>query len=252
MIPGLAAARAHRVGLVAIGTNYLAQALLAIGNAREAIERLTEVTAAERVGERGDAWHANNLALLGFARVAYEDEQSALDLLSVAWAETKRSWLANLVPIVGNLYAESLIRMSARSPELLDQANQILSTCAEEVELSRMLRSKIKTLSLRSEYWWLQGDPSESRQASSDAIRLLKDKNWQMPALRAEDVLIQHAKILARVGNVREAREYALRARREKQKKLKTLPVQYANHWDTELVNREIERVCGDLGLDGS
>ena len=249
LIPGVAIARRDRVGLIAIGTNYLAQALLSVGDADEAVRRLSEVTRTEIQGEQGDAWHANNLALLGHALAAYHSEQSALGHLETAWFETERSWLANLVPIVGNLYAESLMYLGEPNQEQLSRAKAILDTCTEETDRSQMIRSKIKTLSLLSEYWWRLGETVISRTRSSEAIELLRDRNWRMPALRAEDILIQHATIFRRLGNLDDAADYASRAQGEVRRKFRTLPERYKQHWDSELVNRKVMQLCSELGV---
>jgi tetratricopeptide (TPR) repeat protein len=106
-----------------IALNYLAQVHMGLGAYEDAEEVLGEALAfeADRGGDSG--WHAYNKALLAHLLIQQPAKRGrALELIADAWAETERTWLANLVPIVRNLYAEILVLAADEPGDLLDQA----------------------------------------------------------------------------------------------------------------------------------
>jgi tetratricopeptide (TPR) repeat protein len=198
-----------------IALNYLAQVSTGLGAYADAEEALREALAfeADRGGDSG--WHAYNKALLAHLLVqqsARRDE--ALELIADAWAETERTWLANLVPIVRNLYAEILLLASDGTGDFLEQADRLAVATCVETRRSGMIRSEIAAHSLRSRVLLRQGDSTGAEEQAREAVRIL-DEVGAMPALRTEEVLYHCAVVLAAGGAQEEASALLERARLE-------------------------------------
>ncbi|NNN30436.1 AAA family ATPase [Streptomyces sp. S3(2020)] len=198
-----------------IALNYLAQVYAGLGAYQEAEEVLGEALDFE-AGRGGDSgWHAYNQALL--ARLLVEQptrRDEALELIADAWAETERTWLANLVPIVRNLYAEILLAAAGAPGALLDQADRLAVATGVETQRSGMIRSEIAAHSLRSRILLRQGDTVAAQDQARQAVRIL-DEVGDMPALRTEEVLYHSAVVLAAGGAQEQAQALLERARRE-------------------------------------
>ncbi|MFI7016857.1 AAA family ATPase [Streptomyces sp. NPDC050164] len=213
-----------------IALNYLAQVHMGLGAYEDAEEVLGEALAfeADRGGDSG--WHAYNKALLAHLLIQQPAKRGrALELIADAWAETERTWLANLVPIVRNLYAEILLLAAAEPGELLDQADRLAVVTCVETQRSGMIRSEIAAHSLRSRILLRQGDTGGAQEQAQQAVRIL-DEVGDMPALRTEEVLYHSAVVLAAGGVREEASALLQRARRE--------------------VDRKAEQVTDDLSRD--
>ncbi|MFF3910771.1 AAA family ATPase [Streptomyces sp. NPDC001848] len=195
--------------------NYLAQVHTGLGGYQDAEEVLREALDFE-AGRGGDSgWHAYNGALLAHLLVQRpEGRDQALELIADAWAETERTWLANLVPIVRNLYAEILLIAADGSGELLDQADRLAVATCVETQRSGMVRSEIAAHSLRSRILLRQGDTVAAQDQARQAVRIL-DEVGDMPALRTEEVLYHSAVVLAAGGVREEAHALLERARSE-------------------------------------
>ncbi|MFF4606027.1 AAA family ATPase [Streptomyces sp. NPDC001339] len=196
-----------------IALNYLAQVCAGLGAYREAKEALREALAFEE-GRGGDSgWHAYNAALLAHLLVQEPDRRGeGLDLMEEAWAETERTWLANLVPIVRNLYAEVLFHTAEAPGEALDQAHRLaIDTCAE-TQRSGMIRSEIAAHSLCSLILQRKDDGAAAQEHAREALRIL-DEVGDMPALRTEEVLYRAAVVLRARGAQEEAEALLGRAR---------------------------------------
>ncbi|WP_289782033.1 AAA family ATPase [Streptomyces phaeoluteigriseus] len=198
-----------------IALNYLAQVHMGIGAYGEAEEVLREALAfeADRGGDSG--WHAYNKALLAHLIVHRPTERDqALELIADAWAETERTWLANLVPLVRNLYAELLVLAADPSGDLLDQADRLAVATCVETRRSGMIRSEIAAHSLRSRILLRRGDTAAAQEQARHAVRIL-DSVGDMPALRTEEVLYHSAVALTAAGVRQESHALLERARRE-------------------------------------
>lgn len=197
-----------------IALNYLAQVHTGLGGYDEAEEVLREALdiEADRGGDSG--WHAYNKALLAHLLARRPDgRDQVLELITDAWAETERTWLANLVPIVRNLYAETLLLAAAGTGEFLDQAERLaVATCAE-TRRSGMVRSLIAAHCLRSRILLRRGDTAGAQEQAQEAVRIL-DQVGDMPALRTEEVLYHSAVVLSAAGERAEAGVLLQRARR--------------------------------------
>lgn len=202
-----------------IALNYLAQVHMGLGAYQDAEEVLGEALAfeADRGGDSG--WHAYNKALLAHLLAHLLGPQptrrdEALQLIADAWAETERTWLANLVPIVRNLYAEILLLTGDGPGEPLDQADCLAVATCVETQRSGMIRSQIAAHSLRSRILLRQGNTAGAQEQARQAVRTL-DEVGDMPALRTEEVLYHSAVVLATGGVREEALALLERARRE-------------------------------------
>lgn len=198
-----------------IALNYLAQVHTGLGAYEDAEQVLREALDFE-AGRGGDSgWHAYNKALLAHLLVQRPEERDqALDLIADAWAETERTWLANLVPIVRNLYAEILLLAAGGPGELLEQADRLAVATCVETQRSGMIRSKIAAHSLRSRILLRQGNTVAAQDQARQAVRIL-DEVGDMPALRTEEVLYHSAVVQAAGGVPEEAHALLERARRE-------------------------------------
>lgn len=198
-----------------IALNYLAQILTGVGEPAQAREVLDEALEFE-AGRGGDSgWHAYNAALLAQC-LAFDPQRSSesLGLISEAWAETERTWLANLVPIVRNLYADVLLRLSGDRADLLDQADRLVVSTVRETERSGMIRSKIAAHSLRSRILLRKGDIVAAVAEAEEALRVL-DEVGPMPALRTEEVLHYGGVVMKHAGRAAEAARLLDRAGQE-------------------------------------
>ena len=198
-----------------IALNYLAQVYVALGEEAEAEEVLRTALdfEAERGGDSG--WHAYNTALLA-QLLARQPSRSGegIRLMEGAWAETERTWLANLVPIVRNLYAQALLEAAMPPADSRERAARLVVDTILETRRSGMVRSEIAALSLRSRVLLAQGDPEEAEVCAREALRVLNEVG-DMPALRTEEVLYQAALVFRATGNHAEARELLARSRAE-------------------------------------
>lgn len=206
-----------------IALNYLAQILTGLGEPEQAREVLNEALEfeARRGGDSG--WHAYNAALLAqFLAADPQHAAESLTLVTEAWAETERTWLANLVPIVRNLYADVLLQLSTERPDLLDDADRLAVSTVRETERSGMIRSKIAAHSLRSRIFLRKGDIVTAATEAEKALHILDDVG-PMPALRTEEILYYGGLVLERVGRTLEAASLFDRAREEITRKLELI-----------------------------
>jgi tetratricopeptide (TPR) repeat protein len=172
-----------------IALNYLAQLHLATGAWDEAETILREALAFEEEHGGDSGWHAYNNALLAHllaADAAREDE--AVERATDAWAETRRTWLVNLVPIVRNLYVEVLLA-TERDAQL---AARLCEDTLTDTRASGMVRSEIAGHVLRSRLRLRQGETHLAAQDAERALELLA-QHGDMPAMRTEEVLFHAA-----------------------------------------------------------
>ncbi|MFI6002350.1 AAA family ATPase [Streptomyces sp. NPDC051366] len=198
-----------------IALNYLAQVHAGLGAFQSAEEVLREALEfeAERGGDSG--WHAYNSALLARIIVLRPDRAAeSRQLIVEAWAETERTWLVNLVPIVRNLYAEVLMAQADRPGGQLDHAERLAIATCEETRRSGMVRSEIAAYSLRSRILFRKGDTTGAVEHAREALRIL-DEVGNMPALRTEEILYHSAEVLRADSSEAEAQGLIARARNE-------------------------------------
>ncbi|MHA4819197.1 ATP-binding protein [Streptomyces aculeolatus] len=231
-----------------IALNYLAQVHTGVGSYPEAETVLREALDFE-AGRGGDSgWHAYNKALLAYLLVQQPARRGqALVLIAEAWAETERTWLANLVPIVRNLYAEVLLLAADGHGELLDQANRLAIATCVETRRSGMIRSEIAAHSLRSRILLRQGNTAAAQEQASQAVRIL-DEVGDMPALRTEQILYHSAVVRTAGGAPEEAHALLARARHEVARKADlitddSLRDRFLTHVPLNTAIREVEGI---------
>ncbi|GAB3166107.1 hypothetical protein GCM10027059_24690 [Myceligenerans halotolerans] len=205
-----------------IALNYLAQIHAALGSYESAESVLREAIdlETERGGDSG--WRAYNKALLARLLVVGPRYGEALDRIEDAWSETERTWLVNLVPIVRNLYAETLLLAPGGSEELLQRADRLAGTTLAETRETGMLRSEIAAHSLRGRILGALGDSHAAQENARTAVRILAEVG-AMPALLSEEVYYHAAVTLSTTAST-EARDLLERARREIAGKAATIP----------------------------
>ncbi|WAL72865.1 AAA family ATPase [Kitasatospora sp. YST-16] len=199
--------------------NYLAQVHSATGSWTEAEQVLREALRFQEIQSGESGWHAYNLALLaGLVARDRARRQEALDLMTAAWEETERTWLANLVPIVRNLYAGLLLELSDQDPLLRGFAAHKAEETYRETEHTGMVRSRIAALVLRSRAELADGHREAALALADEALTIL-DEVGAMPALRTEEVLFHAARAFAAAGRRERAAELSGRAADEVERK---------------------------------
>lgn len=206
-----------------IALNYLAQVHLGLGSFEDADKVLREALKFEETRGGDSGWHAYNKALLAHHLVEGPAREEALRMAAKAWQETIRTWLANLVPIVRNLYVETLLLAADGSQELLEQADRLAVDTLRETEQSGMVRSEIAAYCLRSRILTRMGNHETAQEQARTAVRILTEVG-DMPALRSEEVYYHAAVVLAGRGEGSEALELLERARQEVSRKAATIP----------------------------
>ncbi|GAB2872002.1 AAA family ATPase [Streptomyces mayteni] len=201
-----------------IALNYLAQLHVAMGAEPAAEAALVEARAFEEARGGDSGWHAYNTALLASVLVRRDGQRErARELAGDAWQETQRTWLANLVPIVRNLYAEVLLETAA-GPDDLERVERLAIDTCVETEESGMSRSTIAALILRSRVLLRRGGVDEAAEVARGALAIL-DRDGDKPALRTEEVLWYAAGALRAAGYGAEADALLERARAEVRRK---------------------------------
>ncbi|MFE2088472.1 AAA family ATPase [Streptomyces sp. NPDC059460] len=179
-----------------IALNYLAQLHLATGSYTEAETALRDALGFEEDRGGVSGWHAYNNALLALC-AAHDPARrpEALERIRAAWQETEETWLANLVPIVRNLYADVLLYLD-EDPNL---AHRLVDDTLTETRETGMVRSEIAAHSLRSRIRLAAGHTDLAIQDARQALALLAE-HGDMPALRTEEVLHDAARALLGCG----------------------------------------------------
>ncbi|MFI6154030.1 AAA family ATPase [Kitasatospora sp. NPDC051170] len=219
-----------------IALNYLAQVHMATAAWPQAEAVLREALAVEENRGGDSGWHAYNSVLL--ARLLAMDprrREEAVELAEAAWLETQRTWLANLVPIVRNLFAEVLLDAADGDMDTVRRADRLALATRVETESTGMVRSQIAALALRSRTHLLMGEPAAAGELAREALSTL-DRVGDMPALRTEEVLHDAAAALRAAGSEGEARELLDRARSEVTRKAELID-------DGDLRRRFLEEV---------
>ncbi|MEZ0065992.1 tetratricopeptide (TPR) repeat protein [Streptacidiphilus sp. MAP12-20] len=206
-----------------IALNYLAQNQLLLGLTDDAERTLRE--AREFAGTRGadSAWHAYNTALLAFlcAREPARREE-AVALAEQAWLETQRTWLANLNPIVRNLYADVLLQAAPQDDKARELVERLATDTYLETQETDMVRSEIAAQLLRSRVATVSGNTADAVRHAESALTRLAEVG-AMPALRTEEVYFYAAHAFHAAGRATEADALLQRSRTEVQRKAASL-----------------------------
>ncbi|MFC0542529.1 ATP-binding protein [Kutzneria chonburiensis] len=201
--------RTEDVGILPIGLNFLAQVQLAIGS--WAAARATLHDAVRLADDGPDAWHANNLALLGKLRVDQGEVEAGLAQIEAAWVEMKQVWQTNLATLVANLYAQAVLDSSPGKVDRPALVDRLLTDNISECRLSGMTRSEVLAHCLHARLRLAMGGVDDAYEASQRAVRLL-EKHDPLPALRTEEIYYWHSEVLRQLGRGTEADEFRRRA----------------------------------------
>jgi hypothetical protein len=202
-----------------IALNYLAQLHLATGSFTEAETALRDALTFEEDRGGASGWHAYNNALLALCAARDPARRTeALERIRAAWRETEETWLANLVPIVRNLYVDVLLQLD-EDPDL---AHRLADRTLTETRETGMVRSEIAAHTLRSRIGLAAGHTDLAARDARRALALLAE-HGDMPALRTEEVLYDTARALLASGSRHEARTLRARARTEVLRKADTI-----------------------------
>lgn len=241
-----------------IALNYLAQLHIAMGEEAEAAVVLREARGFEEERGGDSGWHAYNTALLAQLTAREPGRlEEALALIEEAWGETERTWLANLVPIVRNLYAEVLCTAAGdgsaaegavgEPPGVLERAHRLAEATCAETSRTGMVRSEIGAYSLRGRIRLRQGDVAAAVSHARRAVGILEEVG-DMPALRTEEVYFHASRALRAGGASEDAGRLLERARAEVSRKAGLIddPQQRERFLRAVVLNRDIIKHAED------
>jgi predicted ATPase len=202
---------------LAEGLNHLAQLYLSLGCFEQAEAAVKEALDAVKDDESPHYYTSYNRSLLGKVYLEWEHPELAVEPMLQGWQESQLSTSRVLLPLVKNYYAELLMN-SAYPDRNLMEADRLLAANVEEARASGYHRSSIAALSLRC-LVALANDQIEAAVGySSQAVDYL-EKMGTLPALRTEEVLFNHYRVLRAAGKEAEGRPYLEQAYAVLQKK---------------------------------
>ena len=199
---------------------FLAQAQTAIGDweaaegsLRDGIDLLADLTGS--VGVRGYI-----RALLGRLYLEWDPQRpaEAREALAAAREEAAASGYRPTMPLVDAMWAE--LRLAEGTPESLAEADEVLRA----LETYGWARSEIESCSLLAQVALASGCAEDAVEPSAKAVTELEKRGGAVPALRSEEVLWTHARVLAATGSAEEAATYADRAADLVRAKAESLP----------------------------
>jgi tetratricopeptide (TPR) repeat protein len=202
--------------------NFLAQVYIASGLFEDAEAVLIEVLELFKDEKELNAWNAYNQALLGKLYLEWNRVEDAAGPLIRGWEQTQATWYVAMVPLVRNYYAELLMHPDY-SGRNWGEAERLLIETVNESKQTGAHRSAIAALSLLSQLFLLQGRVEGAVDYSTQALEYLKKMGMAMPALRTEEVLLNHFRTLKAAGREGEARNFLERANEVIQQKASLL-----------------------------
>ncbi len=187
-----------------------------------------------------NAWDLYNVSQIGKLYVEWGRPADALEILEPVWNETAKTGLAWLMTLVGNYYAEALL--------------------AEDVPAAAALAARIEDLARRT--GWNRSVAyallNRSRAAAAlNAQNAALELSWRLiefqnafdtlPAVRKEEVLLNHALVLDAVGRHEQGYVYMQQARDILEMKLESIEDAAMRHsmMTNVSVSRAILGACG-------
>lgn len=230
----IARLRTARLNLeLPIALNYFAQLMIACGQWDTATATLEDaLSIEEQHGSSG--WHAYNTALLALVKTRTANRDECRIMAEAAWEETKQTRLANLVPIVRNLYAQILLNLADADPRWLADSDRLAAETVQETQNTRMVRSEIAALILRAQIARYRDDKHAAAAFADRAISIL-DAYGDLPALRTEEVLFQAALAHRSIADHSRAKELLGRAMAEVERKVQSLPGSFQSAFLTDV-----------------
>ncbi len=236
----LAAARRRDEG--AWARSFLGQVYTAIGlyeaaeaTLREGISLLADLPGA--MGVRGYL-----RARLGRLSVEWEPPRlaDAREALAGAREETVASGIRSILPLVETYWAELLV--AEGTPEALAEAKEVLGA----VPTYGWARSDIAICSLLARVALAEGRSADAVEPSTNAVEKLAERGGAVPAVRSEEILWTHARVLEAAGDAEAAayREQAAAVVRAKADSL-TDPAQRESFLTRVRLSRDILAAAG-------
>ncbi|HEX8066328.1 MAG TPA: AAA family ATPase [Thermoleophilaceae bacterium] len=182
-----------------INLGFLAQLRTATGSFEAAEETLAESLAiVEELPGHGHAGYVRSLRIK--LMLEWERPDEARSAVERAWSETRQSRFANVLPLVRNVLAEALMSGDAAAADV-EAAREHLTASIADSERSAFARGQVTARTLLARLLRRRGDPDAALEESSTACRLLEAAGGRMPAVRAEEVLFEHALCAREAGD---------------------------------------------------
>jgi tetratricopeptide (TPR) repeat protein len=179
-------------------SNYLGQIHTATGRFEEAEQILTEAIALRKDASGTRAWHGYNLALLGKLYLEWGRVADAVEPILQGWRESEETRQADLLALVRNYHAQLLMYPGYADRDLY-LAEEQLTQSIRETRPAGLIRSTVTALSLRGQLALMQGRIDEALRDSGQAMSYIRDRG-ALPAVRLEELLFYHYRVLAAAG----------------------------------------------------
>jgi tetratricopeptide (TPR) repeat protein len=203
---GIAAQRAQRAfDELLVSHNYLAQVYASIGRFEPAVALLEEALQLHRDhdGPWLHPWVGYDLGLLGKVLLEMGRVGSAADVMREAVQISEATRHIDLLALVWNYQAEVLMHPGNPGVDL-DAAERVLLNNLEVSSAAGLTRSAAQAASLLGQLHLRRNALDEASDLSTLAVAHL-DRLGDMPAVRTEEILFNHALILDRLGRHEEA-----------------------------------------------
>jgi tetratricopeptide (TPR) repeat protein len=240
--------RARLTSELHIAYNYYAQLMIACGRWQEASEALEYAIALDGQGAVDSGWHANNVALLALVRSRTAGRDECRSLAEDALAESERTQLVDLLPLVRNLLAQVVLDLADGDEQWLSDCDRLASVTISETRRTGMVRSEVMALILRSRVARLRAE-TELAVAFADQALAILDAYGALPAVRTEEVLFHAAMAHAAAGQT-DAKDLLRRAAAEVERKASSLNGEYRRTFLTEVPTNAAILVRARSGSD--
>lgn len=208
--------------------NFLAQVYVAAGLFEDAEKTLLEALQLLD-NQEPNAWNGYNQGLLGKLYLEWDRVEDAIQPLTQGWQEMQATQYVAMLPLVRNYYAELLMHPRYQGQDL-QEAERLLRISVQEAKQTGGHRSAIAALSLYGQLWLYRGQIEAAVNCSTRALNYLKKMGMQMPALRTEEILFHHARVLHRAGRRQGAWQCLQQANEIVQQKALTLQSEEHRH----------------------
>ena len=201
--------------------NYIAQVYIGMGVYEQGEAALQEAIKLGTANEEPHSSNGYNLALLGKLYLEWERVEAAVAPMLQGLQESQTTLLTWQIPLVRNYYVELLMRPDYKGRDLTEAERQ-LTINLEETKASGFHRSAVAALSMRSLIALVQNQIDTAVDYSTQAVTYLQ-KLGTLPALRTEEVLFNHYRVMKAAGREQEGRPYLEQAYAVLQKKVESI-----------------------------
>ena len=137
---------------------------------------------------------AYNLGLLGKLYLEWDRPTDAHEPIIQSWQQVQQTGHISIRPLLRNYYAELLLHpMSPHADPTAAEA--LLTETVEECRRTGFVRSEVAALSMLADAGARRGDLAAARSHSAAALARLEQAGT-LPALRAEEIYLIHARVL--------------------------------------------------------